>query len=54
MTPLCTNCSFGHDLEFVNPLYKTFAGMLDITVCSVEDELVCGIRHAFRTYLAQA
>jgi hypothetical protein len=26
MAPLCTNCSFDHDLEFVNPLYKTFAG----------------------------
>jgi hypothetical protein len=43
MAPLCTNCSFGHDLEFVNPLYKTFAGMLDITECFEKDELKFGV-----------
>ncbi len=26
MAPLCTNCTFDDDLEFINPLYKTFAG----------------------------
>jgi hypothetical protein len=33
MVPLCTNCTFEDDLEYVNPLYKTFIGEQKLRVC---------------------